>query len=88
MHCEFEHLTSILRVWDDDKKYGDPYWGIVIRWINNEEVEIMLQQQKLTTAIYRAVMAEVGKFGIKRLLVRTYPQGSSGPELLRWLEVK
>lgn len=88
MQAEFEHLTSVLRVWPDDKQYGDPYWGVVIRWINQREVEIMLQQQKLTPAIYRAVMVAASNIGIERLLVRTYPDGAAGPEVSRWLEVK
>lgn len=87
MHAEIEHLTSVLRVWPDDKKYGDPYWGVVVRWINREEAELMLQQQKLTTEIHRAAMVAADKLGLKRILVRTYPDGAGGPELVRWLNV-
>lgn len=87
MHAEFEHLTSVLRVWDDDKKHGDPYWGVAVRWINQQDVEIMLQQQPLTPAIYRTVMQAMAKAGAQRLLIRTYPTGADGPEVSRWRDV-
>lgn len=87
-HAEFEHIASLLRVWQDGEGYGDPYWGVAIRWLNRHEVEITLQQQKLTAGIYRAVMSACARLGIKRLLVRTYPDGATGPEVIRWLDVK
>jgi len=62
MHAEFEHIASLLRVWDDDLSYGDPYcWAVAVRWKNRHEVEITLQQKTLTAGIYRAVMAAAAK---------------------------
>jgi len=30
-YAEFEHISSLIRVWPEGQKYGDPYWGIAIR---------------------------------------------------------
>lgn len=87
-HAEFEHISSWLRVYEDDKQYGDPYFGLAVRWLSRTEVELGLQQKKLTPDIYRAVMSACQKIGVKKILVRTFPQGSSGPEVTRWLDVK
>lgn len=86
-HAAFEHLTSLLRVWNDGGLYGDPYWGVAVRWLNSEEVELELQQKPLTPAIYRAVMAACRRAGIKRIMLRRFPGGSTGPVVTRWLDV-
>lgn len=88
MHAEFEHIASLLRVFDDDKKYGDPYFGLAVRWLNKTEVELELQQKKLTPAIYRSIIAACEEIGVERFLVRTFPRGSRGKERIRWVEVK
>jgi len=88
MHAEFEHIASLLRVFDDNKKYGDPYFGLAVRWLSKTEIELELQQQKLTPAIYRSIIAACEKMGVERFLVRTFPLGSKGKERLRWVEVK
>lgn len=87
MHAEFEHIASLLRVFDDDKKYGDPYFGLAVRWFSKTEIELELQQQKLTPAIYRSIIAACEKMGVERILVRTFPQGSGGEMQTRWIEV-
>jgi hypothetical protein len=86
-HAEFEHLASLLRVWCDGERYGDPYWGVAVRWISPTEVELELQQQKLTREIYLAVMDACRNAGVNRILVRTFPNGSSGVVKLRWINL-
>lgn len=88
MHAEFEHIASLLRVWDDEKSYGDPYcWAVAVRWLNRHEVEIILQQQKLTAGIYRALVDAMVTAGVHRVLVRTYPDGAEGLEVTRWIDI-
>lgn len=87
MHAEFEHIASLLRVWPDGQTYGDPYWGVAVRWLNRHEVEITLQQQKLTAGIYRALVDAMVTAGVNRVLVRTYPDGAEGIEVTRWIDI-
>lgn len=87
-HAEMEHVSSVLRVWNDGNGYGDPFiWAVAVRWITKSEVEILLQQKQLTSGIYRAVMSEMRQAGVKRILVRTFPDGADGPQRSRWLDV-
>lgn len=86
-YAEFEHISSLIRVWPEGQKYGDPYWGIAIRQINKYEVELLLQQQKITIDIWKAVIEVCKKEGIKRILAVTYPNGSEDNPKHKWIEV-
>lgn len=88
MNAQIEHVSSLLRVWDDDQQYGDPYcWAVAIRWINKSEVELLLQQQHITPAIWRAVVQLCQSQGIERVLAVTYPGGSAAPPRHKWIDV-
>jgi hypothetical protein len=89
-HADIEHLTSLIRVWKNDADgYGDPFdFGVAVRWLNRHEIEITIQQTKLTPAVHRAITTELAKFGVKRIMVKTFPDGKDGPEKIRWIEVQ
>jgi hypothetical protein len=87
-YAELEHVSSLIRVWVDDNKFGDPYeWAAAVRWLNKQEVEICLQQQRLTPSVYRAVIKVLKSYGVSRILIKTYPEGSKGKEKIRWLDI-
>ena len=85
-NAELEPLTSIVRVWDDGGKYGDPYeWVATVRHITPEECEVMGYTKPITPDIYKAILHTLFEKGIKKVLITTFPNGSSGVKHQRWV---
>lgn len=81
-----EPLTSIIRVWDGDATYGDPYvWVATVRHISPEECEVMGYTKPITPDVYKAILHTLFEQGISKVLITTYPNGSNGQKHQRWV---
>lgn len=73
MKSEIESLVGVIRVWQDDKGYGDPYeWVATVRWRTRTEVEIMGYTKPVTPSIWKSVVRECQRKGITKILAVTY----------------
>lgn len=80
VRAELEPLVSVIRVWEDDKSYGDPYeWVATVRHLDLHTVEILGYVKPLTKESVRAIHAALDQVSIKSILSVTYPEGSNGP---------
>jgi len=76
MRAEIERIAGVLRVFDEDKEYGEPYeWAATVRWLSKDEIEIMGDVAPISCSIYRAIVDECVRLGIKRALRVTYKDG-------------
>lgn len=77
LNIHLEPLTSILRVYDEGKSYGDEYlWCCTVRYVNIEEVElcgVTNFKMEYKTPIIKAF----GLYGIKRLFFYRKLNGST-----------
>ena len=56
MKGHFEPISGILRVFEDDKNYGDDYiWCVTVRFLNLTTVELLGITKAPTPSIWRAV---------------------------------
>ena len=89
-HVLFTPKSGDFRFWADDSHgYGDPYdWcgGVVFR--APDEIEIGPYEKKITPSVWKAIIRECQRLGVKRILATTYPDGRRGEKRLRWIDVK
>ena len=89
-HALFSPKAGDLRVWiNDDHGYGDPYdWcgGVVFR--TPDEIEIGPYDTKITGQVWKAIIRECQRLGVKRILATTYPRGKDGEKRIKWIKVK
>jgi len=91
MKASVEPITEVVRVWDDDAaEYGDHYeWFCGLRWLSFSagEVELIGITKRITEDHWVAIMDEMQRKGVKRILSTSYPDGSSGKERKVWIDV-
>jgi len=84
--AEIEMLAGVIRVWNGDKKYGDPYdWVATVRAMNKNEIEILGYTRPITPSIWKSIRAELMRLEIKRVFAVQYKDGR---RCERWIEVK
>jgi hypothetical protein len=68
---------GVIRVWDTkDFRYGDPYsWVCVVRFINDDSVEMVGQLQPPTKDQWNAIGAELRCWGVRRSMFVRYRNG-------------
>ena len=85
-HAELEPLTSGIRVWADGHAFPDPHtWCGVARYLNRRTVEICLADHAPTLSEWHAIMNELARDGVTRLMFRRFKHGI---ESTRWLKVR
>ena len=81
-----QHLTSLIRQGDKCYDHGDPFtWSATVRWINGDSVELIGVDAPMTKSVWRDVMNELHRLGIKRFLIHRR-RGQS--QSWRWFNVK
>lgn len=70
MLAEMEILTSIIRVFKDDLRYGDPYeFSATVRWINPKQVEVLGTQRAPRPSEWRAMQECLHSYGAEELII-------------------
>ena len=65
MNADLEHLASVIRVFPDGCKYGDPYtFCAAVRHLDRETVEIVGALRSPTPSEWRAIRAALVEAGI------------------------
>lgn len=76
MIAGIEHLSGVIRVWQDGRKYGEPYeWCASVRYITRDTIEILGYTTKVTPSIWKAVITECQRLGIKKIIGVSYRDG-------------
>lgn len=80
-HAHIEPLSGIIRVFDDDAKYGEPYqWAATVRWLDRETIEICGAMAAPTPSEWRAIARLMRSQSppVKRVVVkRNRPDGTT-----------
>ena len=73
MKTHVEHLISIIRIFDDNMEYGDPYiWSATLKFIDIETVEIVGVDKPITISMYRVIKKALIDMGVVRAIFYRY----------------
>lgn len=73
----FDEPGGIIRIFGDNKEYGDEYcWAATIKKISNEVIEILGVATPLTFKQARAIKKELKKLGFKKILINKFKNGN------------
>lgn len=65
MQVHIEPLAAVLRVFDGDSNYGDPYEvALTLRYLDQTTVEILGLDKPITPAVWRAIRRHLESAGI------------------------
>jgi len=76
MQAEMEPISSILRIFEDGKGYGDPYeFSATVRWVTPKKVEILgvLRAPKLSE--WKAIRRCLLSYGVEEILINKAKDG-------------
>ena len=86
MRAEIRPLISELRIFADGKSHGEVYEiGCMIRFIQEDEIEIKLLDKRITKDAWIAVIEECKAHGIKKIMAIRY---RFGKPVEKWIEVE
>ena len=73
---------SVVRVFLDDGKYGDPYeLSFTIKWIDEDKVEAVGLDKPISLSMWREIRSEFKKLGINKILIHRI---KNGKEIRKW----
>ena len=73
MYAHLESLVGIIRIFEDDKKYGDPYeWSAVFRYIDKITIEICGVDKPMTEEMWHAIRKLCNEEGITKAVFYRY----------------
>jgi hypothetical protein len=77
MKIHIQHLSSVIRIWhSDEAEYGDPYdWAATIRWIDNETIELLGVDKKITKEMWIAMQDAFYNMGILEIVAIRHTGG-------------
>ena len=68
------------------ENHGDPYtWTVVVKFMSSDHVELVGIDAPVTKTVWRDVMNELHRLGVKRFLIHRI---GNEEETWRWLEVR
>jgi hypothetical protein len=76
MNADLEHLASVIRVYPNGGKYGDPYtFCAAVRHLDRESVEIVGALRSPTPSEWRAIRAALVEAGIVKAMFTRIKDG-------------
>ncbi len=77
MWADFEPLTSVLRVFADGARWGDPYvWSASIRYLDKETIEFLGILRAPKPSEWRVIIEECVKLDIKKVVFYRMKNGN------------
>lgn len=76
MTGEFEPVSGWIRVWADGRHFPDPFeWTAGVRFIERDTIEICAVDKPVTPGIWRAVVEECRRIGVRTILFKRIKDG-------------
>jgi len=76
MHVDIEPISGILRVFAEDKQYGDKYvWACTVKYVDAHTIELMGVIEAPTPSICRAFVKHFRQNNYKHIIITRMKAG-------------
>lgn len=87
MHAHIEPIAGVVRIFENERQWGDPFvWSCTIRWRNITEVELLGVTKPPTATQMRALIKTLQRAGITAVIIKR--RGLERRKTLRSKEAK